>query len=159
MIVLVVDDAEAIRKLICLALEPLGVALIEAGDGRRALEMAREAQPDIVILDAMIPELHGFEVCRAIKGDPALRRARVLMVSAIYTGWKVGADVQANFGADAFLEKPFRIEEAEGRCEISCSRRSARVTPRGSVRVRSLCAPKRQSWQSRGAPTRRWPSS
>ena len=111
MIVLVVDDAEAIRKLICLALEPLGVALIEAGDGRRALEMAREAQPDIVILDAMIPELHGFEVCRAIKGDPALRRARVLMVSAIYTGWKVGADVQANFGADAFLEKPFRIEE------------------------------------------------
>ncbi len=111
LVVLVVDDAEAIRKLICMALEPLGVALIEAGDGRRALELAREAQPDIVILDAMIPGLHGFEVCRAIKGDPLLRRARVLMVSAIYTGWKVGADVRANFGADAFLEKPFRVEE------------------------------------------------
>ena len=110
-VVLVVDDTEAIRKLICKILEPLGVALVEASDGRRALELAREIQPDIVILDAMIPELHGFEVCRAIKGDPALRRARVLMVSAIYTGWKVGADVRANLGADGFLEKPFRVEE------------------------------------------------
>jgi CheY-like chemotaxis protein len=110
-VVLVVDDTEAIRKLICTVLAPLGVALVEAADGRRALELARDVQPDIVILDAMIPELHGFEVCRAIKGDPALRRARVLMVSAIYTGWKVGADVRANFGADGFLEKPFRVEE------------------------------------------------
>ena len=112
-VALVVDDTEALRRLLCSALKPFGLAIVEAADGKRALELAREAQPDLVILDAMLPEMHGFEVCRAIKGDPALRSARVLMVSAIYTGWRVAADVQATFGADAFLEKPFRIEELQ----------------------------------------------
>lgn len=112
-VALVVDDTEALRRLICSALASFGLAIVEAGDGWRALELAREVQPELVILDAMLPELHGFEVCRALKGDPTLRSTQVLMVSAIYTGWQVAADVQSTFGADAFLEKPFRIEELQ----------------------------------------------
>ena len=62
------------------------------------------------MLDAMLPMMPGFEVCRAVKGDPVLRPTRVVLTSAIHRG-TVGADAKIAFGADAFLEKPFRQDE------------------------------------------------
>jgi CheY-like chemotaxis protein len=72
--------------------------------------MARDARPDLVVLDAMMPGMHGFEVCRALKSDRALRAIRVVLCSAVYRG-TVGSDAQIAFGADAFVEKPFRLDE------------------------------------------------
>ncbi|MHB1843805.1 MAG: response regulator transcription factor [Deltaproteobacteria bacterium] len=131
-VALVVDDAEALRRLIVTALAPLGLACVEAGDGREALGLAREVQPDLVVLDAMLPAMHGFEVCKALKGDAILRRARLLMVSAIYTGWRVAADVQSTFGADAFLEKPFKIDDLQRKVRelLLPSHEDAEVTTR-----------------------------
>jgi CheY-like chemotaxis protein len=73
--------------------------------------VAREARPDLVVLEAMLPMLQGFDVCRAIKGDPVLRPTRVVLTSAVHRG-TAAADAQQAFGADAFLEKPLRREEA-----------------------------------------------
>jgi CheY-like chemotaxis protein len=109
-VALVADDDPDVRTLVAKVLEKLGCVVLQAADGRAALAQAREARPDLVVLDAMMPALHGFEVCRAIKGDPALHGARVVLCSAIYRG-TAGADARAAFGADAFVEKPFRIEE------------------------------------------------
>ncbi len=109
--VLVVDDDDAVRELSLKLLRPFGCATLEAGDGKQALAMAREFRPEVVLLDAMLPGMHGFEVCRALKGDPELRRTGVIMVSGIYTGWKIAVDVKEVYGADYFFEKPFRIEE------------------------------------------------
>ena len=109
-VALVADDDAAVRQLVATVLRTMGCLVLEAGDGLSALATAREGRPDVAVLDAMMPGMHGFEVCRAIKGDRALRATRVVLCSAIYRG-TVGADAQVAFGADAFLEKPFRLEE------------------------------------------------
>ncbi|MBI5548999.1 MAG: response regulator [Deltaproteobacteria bacterium] len=109
--VLVVDDDPEMRAMEAKLLEPFGCAVVQTGDGREALALARELKPDAILLDAMLPGMHGFEVCRAIKGDPALRGVGIAMISGIYTGWRIGADLKEAYGADYFFEKPFRIPE------------------------------------------------
>ncbi len=108
---LVADDDAETRQLIARILEGLGCTVLHAANGRAALDVARQARPDLLVLDAMMPVLHGFEVCRAVKGDPVLRKIRVVLCSAVYRG-TVGEDAKTAFGADSFLEKPFRLEEA-----------------------------------------------
>ncbi|HUK66038.1 MAG TPA: response regulator [Anaeromyxobacteraceae bacterium] len=109
-VALVADDDPGVRQLVATVLSKMGCIVMQAGDGKTALEMVRDAQPDLVVLDAMMPGMHGFDVCRVIKGDRNLRTTRVVLCSAIYRG-TVGTDAQVAFGADAFIEKPFRLEE------------------------------------------------
>jgi len=109
--VLVVDDDREMRQMEVKIVEPMGCALLETGDGKEALALAREVRPNVVLLDAMLPGMHGFEVCRAIKGDPDLRHTGIVMISGIYTGWRIGADLKEAYGADYFFEKPFRVGE------------------------------------------------
>ncbi len=108
---LVADDDPEVRQLLGKILEGLGCAVVVAVDGKDALQMARELRPRLVVLDAMMPEMHGFEVCRIIKSDPELRATPVDLCSAVYRG-SVGADARIAFGAEAYLQKPFRLEEA-----------------------------------------------
>jgi DNA-binding response OmpR family regulator len=61
------------------------------------------------VLDAMLPEVHGFDVCRRIKRSPRYAHVPVVMISAIYRGWRFAHDLKASYGVDAFLEKPFKI--------------------------------------------------
>lgn len=107
---LVADDDEEVRKLLTRILESLGCAVVVAVNGKDALDMVRELRPRLVVLDAMMPEIHGFEVCSTIKGDAELRAIPVILCSAVYRG-SVGADARVAFGADAYVEKPFRLEE------------------------------------------------
>ncbi|HEX7487389.1 MAG TPA: response regulator, partial [Anaeromyxobacteraceae bacterium] len=109
-VALVADDDPDVRLLVATVLSKMGCVVLQAPDGLVALEMVRDAAPDLVVLDAMMPGMHGFEVCRTIKGDRALRATRVVLCSAIYRG-TVGTDAQLAFGADAFIEKPFRLDE------------------------------------------------
>jgi CheY-like chemotaxis protein len=109
-VALVADDDPEVRQLVATVLSKMGCVVLQAPDGLVALEMVRDAAPDLVVLDAMMPGMHGFEVCRTIKGDRALRATRVVLCSAIYRG-TVGTDAQLAFGADAFVEKPFRLDE------------------------------------------------
>jgi CheY-like chemotaxis protein len=88
----------------------LGCTVLGAANGRAALDLIREARPDLVLLEAMLPMMPGFEVCRAVKGDPVLRPTQVVLTSAVHRG-TVAADARIAFGADAFLEKPFRADE------------------------------------------------
>ncbi|MGC4117638.1 MAG: response regulator [Myxococcales bacterium] len=109
--VLLVDDDEAIRVMEAKILAPFNCTILQAGDGKEGLRLARERKPDLVLLDGMLPGMHGFEVCRAIKGDARLRSVAIIMVSGIYTGWRIAADLKSAYGADAFFEKPFAISE------------------------------------------------
>jgi CheY-like chemotaxis protein len=84
--------------------------VLQAANGRAALDITREARPDLVVLEAMMPMVQGFDVCRAIKGDPVLRQTQVVLTSGVHRG-TVAADAQQAFGADAFVEKPLRREE------------------------------------------------
>ncbi len=109
-LVLVADANPEAREEAAAAVKKQGATVLQAANGRAALDLIREARPELVILDAMLPMMPGFEVCRAVKGDPVLRPTRVVLTSAIHRG-TVAADAKIAFGADAFLEKPYRPDE------------------------------------------------
>jgi CheY-like chemotaxis protein len=109
-VALVADASAEAREVAAAALARLGCTVLQAANGRAALEIVREARPDLVLVEALLPMTPGFEVCRAVKGDPVLRPTAVVLTSAIHRG-TVAADATAAFGADGFLEKPFREEE------------------------------------------------
>jgi CheY-like chemotaxis protein len=109
-LVLVADAVPETRDEAAAAVKKQGATCLQAANGKAALDLIREARPELVILDAMLPMMPGFEVCRAVKGDPVLRPTRVVLSSAIHRG-TVAADAKIAFGADAFLEKPYRPDE------------------------------------------------
>jgi CheY-like chemotaxis protein len=109
-LVLVADGSAEARAAAAALLGGLGCTVLQAANGRAALDVIREARPDLVLVEAMLPMIPGFEVCRAVKGDPVLRPTAVVLTSGVHRG-TVAADAKVAFGADAFLEKPWRDEE------------------------------------------------
>jgi DNA-binding response OmpR family regulator len=83
--------------------------VIEADRGLLALRMVKEHLPDLIVLDAMLPELHGFDIARRIKGSAKYGRIPIIMVSAVYRGARIAEDLKQNYGVEEYLEKPFRI--------------------------------------------------
>jgi DNA-binding response OmpR family regulator len=110
-LVLVVDDEEEIRKMLQRLLTQKGYRVLEADRGLLALRLVKDHLPDLIILDAMLPELHGFDIARRIKGSAKYGRIPIVMVSAVYRGERVAHDLRQNYGVEAYLEKPFRIGE------------------------------------------------
>ncbi len=111
-LVLVVDDEDDIRKLLSRLLTDRGMRVIEADRGLVALRLVKEHVPDLIILDAMLPELHGFDIARRIKGSTKYGHIPIVMISAVYRGWRIAEDLKAGFGISEYLEKPFRIADA-----------------------------------------------
>lgn len=109
--ILVVDDETDILHLVVGALRDHGHRLLTATRGIEALQMIKAEKPDLIILDAMLPEVHGFEICRKVKESKRFGNTPVLMISAIYRGWRIAADIETLYGVDVFLEKPFRVAE------------------------------------------------
>jgi DNA-binding response OmpR family regulator len=109
--VLVVDDSDDIRRLLVRALREREYEVFESARGNDALEKVREHEPDILLLDAMLPEIHGFDLCRRIKSSRRYGHIPVVMLSAVYRGWRFAEDLRRSYGVDEFLEKPFRIGE------------------------------------------------
>jgi DNA-binding response OmpR family regulator len=110
-LVLVVDDDEEIRRLLQRLLAQKGLRVIEADRGLLALRLVKDQVPDLIILDAMLPEIHGFDIARRIKGSAKYGAIPIVMMSAVYKGWRIAEDLKANYGVEAFLEKPFRVTE------------------------------------------------
>lgn len=102
--ILVVDDNEINRDLLCTRLRTHGYELIEAADGEEALASAREHLPDLILLDVMMPKIDGIEVCRRLKADRELPFIAVILVTAKADSKDVVAGLDA--GADEYLTKP-----------------------------------------------------
>ena len=110
-LVLIVDDEEEIRKMVKRLLTPHGYRVIEADRGLLALRLVKDHTPDLIVLDAMLPELHGFDIARRIKGSAKYGSIPVVMISAVYRGWRIAEDLKQNYGVDEYFEKPFKITE------------------------------------------------
>jgi len=102
--ILLVDDNEQNLELLQAYLETLPCRVEVARDGVEALERVRELDPDIVVLDVMMPRMSGFQVCEKIRADAGLRDIPVVMVTALNEVGDVERAVDA--GADDFLTKP-----------------------------------------------------
>jgi DNA-binding response OmpR family regulator len=116
-VVLVVDDEPEIRQLVRRTLEAKGYAVETAGDGGEALAKAEALVPDLVLLDAMLPKVHGFEACRRLKSSARTRGVPVVMMTAIYRGWRFAQDAREAYGAEDYVEKPFRLDDLLRRVE------------------------------------------
>ncbi len=133
--ILAVDDDEGILKLTEQLLQSRRYRVLAARTGREALAKVRETMPDLVVLDGMLPEVHGFEICRQLKTSERFRHIPVLMMSAVHTGWRFAADVKEKYGADDYLKKPFEPAEFLRRVE-SLVNKSPAVAPDSEAAAR-----------------------
>jgi DNA-binding response OmpR family regulator len=134
--ILVVDDDEGVLRMMELLLESRRYRVLVARTGREALARVRETMPDLVVLDGMLPEVHGFEICRQLKTSERFRHIPVVMVSAVHTGWRFAADVKQTYGADDYVEKPFEAAELLRKVEGLLSRTPAGVAPTSETAAR-----------------------
>jgi putative two-component system response regulator len=111
--VLVVDDEAEGREAIAAALRPLGYVMWQAGDGESGLVLAKQQQPDVILLDVMMPGVDGYEVCRRLKADEETRLLPVVFLTGLDSRQ---ARLQGlEVGATDFLSKPFDLVELEVR--------------------------------------------
>jgi len=107
--ILVVDDEKNILELVRFNLERAGYQVLVTLDGASALELARKEIPDLILLDVMLPEIDGFEVCRELRMDPATKEIPIVMLSARADEFDrvLGLEI----GADDYITKPFSPRE------------------------------------------------
>jgi CheY-like chemotaxis protein len=110
---LVVDDDAAIRGLVVRLLQSRGVRSVQAATGAEALRIlsSDEAPPVLMVLDAMLPEVHGFEVLRQIRADARLSALPVIVLTAVHKGWRFAEDLRALSGIQHYIEKPFEAAQ------------------------------------------------
>ncbi|MFA4836521.1 MAG: response regulator [Dehalococcoidia bacterium] len=103
--ILVVDDEPHLVRSLTFVLSKAGYDTSSASNGEEALIKVREAKPDLMFLDVMMPKKNGYEVCQEIKNDPSLKDIYIIMLSA--KGQEADKDKGLSLGADEFLSKPF----------------------------------------------------
>ena len=111
--ILVVDDEPELCEALKIRIEVSGYEAILAGDGEEALKKVREMEPDLVILDIMLPKMSGFKVCRMIKFDPKFRKIPVIMLT-VRTG-KEDKLLGIQSGAEEYITKPFSDDDLMAR--------------------------------------------
>lgn len=107
--VLIADDEPNIVISLEFLLRREGFEVLVAVDGEEALAKARAEKPDLVLLDVMMPKMNGFDVCQALRADPALAAMRVLMLTAKGRDTEVSKGL--GLGADAYVTKPFSTKD------------------------------------------------
>jgi DNA-binding response OmpR family regulator len=128
-LVLVVDDEPEIRNLVQRMLVSKGYEVALAVDGQQALDLADRLVPDLVLLEAMLPKVHGFDACRRIKASPRTRHAPVVMMTALYRGWRFAQEARDSYGAIDYVEKPFRMEDLLQRIERALRESASHAAP------------------------------
>ena len=103
--VLICDDEPYIRESVSYVARSEGYEVLTADDGEAGLQVAREEHPDLVFLDLMMPRMNGFEVCQALKQDPATSRIHIVILTA--RGQELDRIKGKEVGADEYLTKPF----------------------------------------------------
>ncbi len=124
--VMVVEDEQNLRETLTYNLTREGYRVISAGDGRTAIEMARREQPDLLMLDLMLPQVDGFEVCRTVRQE---MQAPILILTARDS--EVDTVLGLELGADDYVTKPFTLRPLLARVK-ALLRRSEMAAAAGS---------------------------
>lgn len=105
-LILIVDDDRVVHAIFARALASFPGTMIHAHDGQEALAIGREARPDLLITDALLPKLDGRMVARTLKMEPATSAMKVAVMTALYKGARYRNEALHDFLADIYLEKP-----------------------------------------------------
>jgi CheY-like chemotaxis protein len=106
--ILIIEDQAVIVNILRMRLEANHYEVITAGDGQEGFEKARQENPDLIILDVMLPKMNGYKVCQLLKADPKYRTIPVI-ISSGRTPQEI-RKVSKEVGADAYIHKPFEAE-------------------------------------------------
>ncbi|MGB8262867.1 MAG: response regulator [Dehalococcoidales bacterium] len=110
--ILIVDDEPNVRRLLHTILGKT-FDVLEAEDGRQAIEITNSQKPDVVLMDMMMPKMDGLTACHMIKNDPATKSIPVIMVTAI--GFELNVKLSQQMGASGYVTKPFSSEDLLGK--------------------------------------------
>jgi CheY-like chemotaxis protein len=109
--ILVVDDSPELLNIISQRLRERGFDVANASDGDAALVQAKALQPDVVLMDVVMPGRSGWEVARALRSDPSMRATKIVIMTAL--GEELNENASPLFGADATLDKPFDLSRLD----------------------------------------------
>ncbi|MBI2302094.1 MAG: response regulator [Armatimonadetes bacterium] len=129
--VLVVEDEEDIRELVRYTLTSAGYRVSEAASGEEALRRARANPPDLLLLDLLLPGLHGLDVCRLLRADESAREVPIVMLTARGEDSDIVAGLEA--GADDYITKPFSTKVLTARVKAVLRRSGEQVLPEGEA--------------------------
>ncbi|SFG83208.1 two-component system, OmpR family, alkaline phosphatase synthesis response regulator PhoP [Desulfotomaculum arcticum] len=130
--ILVVDDEKSIQKLISYNLLREGYEVLVAGDGVKAIEIARDNKPDLIVLDIMLPGKDGFEVCKQLKYDTETKHISIIMLSA--KDGEIDKVVGLEIGADDYMTKPFSPRELLARIKVNLRNKKANNTAKSAIK-------------------------
>jgi len=133
--ILIVDDERDLLKLVEYTLQQAGMSTSLAETGVAAITLARQWKPDLILLDLMLPDLQGTDVCKVLKGDPATASIPIIMVTA--KAEEIDRVVGFEIGADDYVVKPFSPRELVLRVK-ALLKRSARQTESPSAAAEEL---------------------
>lgn len=125
--ILVAEDEKQIADMIAFKLTNSGHQVIRAQNGEEAMRLVKRDIPDLIMLDAMMPGVGGFEVLRLLKADPALRSVPVIMVTA--KGHERDVLNGLRGGAVDYVVKPFSLKELTARVELALGKEQPPTTP------------------------------
>ena len=131
--ILVVDDEEDILELIKYNLTREGYSVVCASSGEEGLELARTAQPDLVVLDLMLPGLDGLDICKMLKSDTKTRHISVIMLTA--KGNDSDVVIGLELGADDYVVKPFSPRVLLARIKTALRRESAVPSGTSTIKI------------------------
>jgi two-component system phosphate regulon response regulator PhoB len=136
--ILIVDDERDLLSLLDFNLRQAGFETLLASSGQEALQQLRRRVPDLVLLDLMLPDVSGTELCRAVKSDPRTRHVPVMMLTA--KSEEVDKVVGFELGADDYVTKPFSVRELVLRVR-AVLRRAGGATPASGERAPDAVGP------------------
>jgi len=137
--ILVVDDEEPIQELLRFNLEKEGYVVCIATDGEEALTHVASDQPDLIVLDLMLPGMDGLEVCRRLRSKPKFQQIPIIMLTA--KGEEIDTVLGLELGADDYMTKPFSPRELLARIKARLRRPNSqeetesKIIVRGELRV------------------------
>jgi len=134
--VLVVDDEEDIRELVELNLAREGFEVLDCETGENAIGTARQKQPDLIVLDLMLPGIDGLEVCKILKADAKTKHIPVVMLTA--KGEEADIVTGLEIGADDYVTKPFSGRVLVARVRRLLRRIAERTDEKGPVKIHEL---------------------
>lgn len=138
--VLLVDDEANIRTLVSFNLSKAGYETLEAGDGQAALALVHSHQPDLILLDLMLPGMDGLEVCRQLKGNKSTSSIPIIMLTA--KSEEIDRVIGLELGADDYITKPFsqrellaRVKAVLRRVQLPANQKSEELVIGSELRI------------------------
>lgn len=129
--ILLVDDEEAIIESIEFALKQEGFEVVKAGDGQEALQKVQLEKPNLIVLDLMLPEVSGLEVCRILRRE----RNEVPIIMLTAKGEEIDRVIGLEVGADDYLVKPFSLRELTARIRALLRRSKPNDVESGDIEI------------------------